>query len=597
MDLPEDTKQKIYQAHFVNGRKPGEYIVEYKNFFELLQYRAHLHPDQPFIIFYDDDDRRVQLSYKEFAEKVFKTANLLSQNGIETGDRIATVSHNHINTVIQYFAAWSLGATVVPINVNEEAERIKYILKSSNTRLAFVNYDYLDKICALRDELSNLEKIFVYGLDNHRTESSAIEKLYTALVYEDEMEKYSASFIHDKKLNQESEALIVYTSGTTGLPKGVVLTQYNLMADADGITKWHKLKRGDRMMCVLPIHHVNGTVVTLITPMYYGGTTVLNQKFHTRRFFQRLAYESVRVVSVVPTLLQFLCHDYEAGKEKDFFHVFEDELASTFGHIICGAGPLTCELVSKFENIFNLKIVHGYGLSETTCYSCFVPINLPEYEHKKWSNEFGFPSIGVPIEPNEMDIHDEFGNSVGENKRGEIVIRGHNVMKYYTPPLAKGGQGGSESDPNQKTFEFGWFRSGDEGFYKLDEKGNKYFFITGRIKELIIRGGVNIAPLEIDEVLMSLSMVKAGIAVGFENDWYGEEVGALVLLREGVYNSGSETAIKNEILSLCKEKLPFFKSPKTVIFTDEIPVTSTGKYQRNKVKHLFVEFKQTQFRD
>lgn len=587
MHLPEDTKQKIYQAHFVNGRKPGEYIVDYKNFFELLQYRAHLHPDQPFIIFYDDDDRRVQLSYKEFAEKVFKTSNLLSQNGIETGDRIATVSHNHINTVIQYFAAWSLGATVVPINVNEEVERIKYILKSSNTRLAFVNYDYLDKICALRDELDNLEKIFVYGLDNYRTESSAIEKLYTAMVYEDEMEKYSPSFIHDKKLNQESEALIVYTSGTTGHPKGVVLTQYNLMADADGITKWHKLKRGDRMMCVLPIHHVNGTVVTLITPMYYGGTTVLNQKFHTRRFFQRLAYESVRVVSVVPTLLQFLCHDYEAGKEKDFFHVFEDELASTFGHIICGAGPLTCELISKFENIFNLKIVHGYGLSETTCYSCFAPINLPETEHKKWANEFGFPSIGVAIEPNEMDIHDEFGNPVGEDKRGEIVIRGHNVMKYYD----------RNPEANQKTFEFGWFRSGDEGFYKLDEKGNKYFFITGRIKELIIRGGVNIAPLEIDEVLMSLPMVKAGIAVGFENDWYGEEVGALVLLKDGIYNSGSETSIKNEILSLCKEKLPFFKAPKTVIFTDEIPVTSTGKYQRNKVKHLFEEFKQTQFRD
>ena len=164
-------------------------------------------------------------------------------------------------------------------------------------------------------------------------------------------------------------------------------------------------------------------------------------------------------------------------------------------------------------------------------------------------------------------------------------------------PTAPGGQGGSESDPNTKTFEFGWFRSGDEGFYKMDESGNKYFFITGRIKELIIRGGVNIAPLEIDEVLMGLPMVKAGIAVGFENDWYGEEVGALVLLKDSVFESNSETAIKNEIISLCREKLPYYKSPKTVVFTDTIPVTSTGKYQRNKVKHLFEEFKQTQFRE
>ena len=221
MNISNTILQNIYNAHFVNGREPEDYLVDYKNFFDLLQHRVNLHPDQPFIVYYDDNDKRIQLSYKEFTEKVFKTANLLSQNGIETEDRIATVSHNHINTVIQYFAAWSLGATVVPINVNEEAERIKYILKSSNTRLAFVNYDYLDRICALRDELSNLEKIFVYGLDNYRTESSAIEKLYTALVYEDELDKYGASFIHDKKVNLETEALIVYTSGTTGLPKGL----------------------------------------------------------------------------------------------------------------------------------------------------------------------------------------------------------------------------------------------------------------------------------------------------------------------------------------------------------------------------------------
>ncbi len=598
MSISPETKQKIYQAHIVNGIDPDDYKVIYKNFFELLQYRVHLHPDRVYIASYDDDEKRLQLSYKEFAEKVFKTANLLAQNGIGIEDRIATVSYNHINTVIQYFAAWVLGATVVPINVNEEAELIKYILESSGAKLAFVKYEYVDKIAAIRDELTALDKIFVHGLDEHRTESAVIEKLYSVLVYEDEIEKYKAEFAPNEKVNQETEALIVYTSGTTGLPKGVVLTQYNLLIDADGITKWHEMSAGDKMMCVLPIHHVNGTVVSLITPMFYGGTTILNRKFHTHNFFQRLANEKVQIVSVVPTLLQFLCHDYETGNDKDFFHAFEDQIASTFKHIICGAGPLTCELVSKFESLFGLKIVHGYGLSETTCYSCFIPVNLSGNEHGKWLNDFGFPSIGVPIEPNEMHIQNEFGNSVGENNRGEIVIRGHNVMKYYlTPPFTKGGQGGSESDTNVKTFEFGWFRSGDEGFYKCDEKGNKYFFITGRIKELIIRGGVNIAPLEIDEVLMSLPMVKAGIAVGFENEWYGEEVGALVLLKQGIYNSDSESSLKNEIIASCREKLPFFKAPKTVIFSDSIPVTSTGKYQRNKVRHLFEEFKSMQFKE
>ncbi len=588
--LTEETKQKIHKAHFVRRIKPEDYLVKYKNIFELLEYRAHLQTDDVYIVFYPDNKEKVQLTYKVFADKVFRTANLLKNNGIGVEDRIATVSHNHINTVIQYFAAWVLGATVVPINVNEEPDRIKYILESSNTKLAFVNMIYIEKVLRIIDELPLLKKIFAYEpIEAGYKPSSDI----SIVKYEEAVEKESNKFEPDENVNQKTESLIVYTSGTTGLPKGVVLTQYNLLIDADGISKWHKMEKSETMMCVLPIHHVNGTVVTLITPMYYGGRTVLNQKFHTHTFFERLAKEKVQVVSVVPTLLQFLCHDYQsagqagdAGGDKDFFHVFEEQLDMYFKHIICGAGPLTCELALKFENMFGLKIMHGYGLSETTCYSCFLPVNLNKEEHTMWLEEFGFPSIGVEIEPNEMDIHNTNGEPVSEGERGEIVIRGHNVMKYYD----------KNPEANAKTFEFGWFRSGDEGFYKKDTEGRKYFFITGRIKELIIRGGINIAPLEIDEVLMSLPEVKAGIAVGFENDWYGEEVGALVLLKSETSTQKSEEDIKEVIIKQCREKLPAYKSPKVVVFTDTIPVTSTGKYQRNKVKHLFEEFKKTQFK-
>ncbi len=558
-------------------------MVKYHNIFELLQYRAHLQPDDVFIVFYADGREKVSLTYKEFTERAFRTANLLKNNGIGAENRIATVSHNHINTVIQYFAAWSLGATVVPINVNEEPDRIKYILENSQTKLAFVNSVYLDGILGMAGELPLLQKIFVYE------SAEQVPKINTnigILRFEEGLESESGIFEPGENINQETEALIVYTSGTTGLPKGVVLTQYNLLVDADGLQKWHKLEKGQTMMCVLPIHHVNGTVVTLMTPMYYGGKAVLNQKFHTHTFFERLAKEKVQVVSVVPTLLQFLCHDYEGGEDKDFFHVYEEHLDMHFRHIICGAGPLTCELAMKFENLFGLKIMHGYGLSESTCYSCFLPVDLGKEEHEMWLNELGFPSIGVEIEPNEMDIHNSNGEPCAEGERGEIVIRGHNIMKYYD----------QNPEANAKTFEFGWFRSGDEGFFKKDTRGRRYFFITGRIKELIIRGGVNIAPLEIDEVLMSLAEVKAGIAVGFENDWYGEEVGALVLLKPDVAGEKTENEIEESILRQCRERLPFYKSPKVVIFTDTIPVTSTGKYQRNKVKNLFDEFRKTQFK-
>jgi long-chain acyl-CoA synthetase len=186
----------------------------------------------------------------------------------------------------------------------------------------------------------------------------------------------------------------------------------------------------------------------------------------------------------------------------------------------------------------------------------------------------------VPIPANEMAIHDADGNELSENERGEIVIRGVNVMiEYY-----------NNKEANEKTFKNGWFRSGDEGFYISDEEGRKYFFITGRLKELIIRGGVNLAPLEIDEVINKAPGVKAGIAVGFENDWYGEEVGAYVQLQEGAKED------EEAILAFCQERLPFSKAPKVVVFGDQIPVTSTGKYQRRKVTHHFKEWKDVQFR-
>jgi len=572
LHLKPETIPKLREAHFVKGIKPDNYLVLYKNIYELLQYREHLQRDETYIVYYSDADEKISLTYAEFNSRVFKTANLLRSNGIGVEDRIATVSYNHINTVIQYYAAWALGATVVPINVSEEPERIKYILESSETKLAFVKQEYLNKILLYQKELPALKRIFVHGINE-----SGFELPPGVLNFESELEKRSAEFTPGENVNQETESLIVYTSGTTGLPKGVVLTQYNLLVDAEGISKWHKIETGSAMMCVLPIHHVNGTVVTIMTSMYVGAKLVLNQKFHTDKFFTRLAEENVQIVSVVPTLLQFLCHDFaeESGRKNISLPEFR--------HIICGAGPLTCELAHKFEQMFGLKIMHGYGLSETTCYSCFLPVDQTGEEHTKWLKEYGFPSIGVEIEPNEMDIQDDKGESIPEGGRGEIVIRGHNVMKYYD----------HNPEANEKTFEFGWFRSGDEGFYKTDLQGRKFFFITGRIKELIIRGGVNIAPLEIDEVLMSLSEVKAGIAVGFDNDWYGEEVGALVLLNEGL---DTNEYTKAAILNKCMECLPFYKTPKVIIFSDEIPVTSTGKYQRNKVKHLFAEFKTIQFK-
>lgn len=553
--------EKIAHARTLGEGATALSPLAFQNIGELLRAQLAARPEQQYLIFYDDAGHRAEWTYREFAALVYKTIRLLQAHGIGRGDRIATVSHNHAETVLHYVAAWVIGAVVVPVNLGETDDRVEYILANSDTKLAFVRAPYLERIAHLREKLPHFKTIVQTGGEAHSEYQH----------FTQELAKHSGEPLDFPEVTLEDEVLIVYTSGTTGNPKGVVLVQQNLLTDAQGISAWHGLMPGQRMMCVLPIHHVNGTVVTLMTPLFYGGTVVLNQKFSSPHFFERIETENVQVVSVVPTLLQFLLHEKTLeGQQLSLPH---------FRHIICGAGPLTVELASAFEDRFKLRIVHGYGLSETTCYSCFLPVELTDAEHRKWMRDYGFPAIGVPIPQNEMEIHDAAGKSLPPEQKGEIVIRGVNVMKYYF----------AAPEINEKTFEFGWFRSGDEGFYKVDELGRKFFFITGRIKELIIRGGVNISPFEIDEVLAKIPGIDKAMAVGFENDWYGEEVGAYVCLKPGAAVS------EQEIIEFCHRELQPHKCPKVVVFGHEFPVTSTGKYQRNKCKHLFAAFKSDQF--
>ncbi|MFN8367708.1 MAG: class I adenylate-forming enzyme family protein [Candidatus Kapaibacterium sp.] len=542
-------QEKITQAQTSNGITPSNASFIFSSVAQALEHNLAERPDSPFIIYYSEHNERSVLTYSDFSVQVRKTASFLQLKGITKGGRVATAAHNHPDTIVQYFACWLLGACVVPLNMSEDSQRHTYILQNSNATVLLMREDYQTQLAQV--------------LEHCTIETVAISTEYYQTIHQ------QPEHVLPQENMLDEEAMIVYTSGTTGNPKGVVLVQRNLMADGEGISQWHNITPDQRMMCVLPIHHVNGTIVTHVTPFLAGSSVVLNRKFQTEYFFQRIKDENVHVVSVVPTLLAFLLE-----AKQDSLGVQQQG----FRHIICGAGPLTCELARQFEDTYNIPIMHGYGLSETTCYSCFLETSLTETQHRKWLLDYGFPSIGTPIPQNEMQIHDTNGNPLGEHERGEIVIRGWNVMKEYY----------QNDKANLETFQHSWFRSGDEGFWVNSPDGKPYFFITGRIKELFIRGGVNIAPLEIDEVINCAPGVKAGISVGFVNDFYGEEVGALVI--------PELNATQEEILAYCQKQLPFSKAPKVVLFTEQLPVTSTGKYQRNKVKHLFAEWQSHQFR-
>ncbi len=597
-DMDSLTEANLYQAHIKDGLPPEKRKTPFRNIRDLLSLHSKTSGGKTFLIYYDADDERQALSYGEFNARAHQAANFMVDDlGIRRGDRVATFADNHIDTVLIYFACWVIGAAVAPQNVAEDDRRIAYILRNCEAKVCFARAEYRQRAEAIinggdGDEgAPNIETIVDLGGasgDGGINFHQALKNRPTTYLGDDSGAKAADLPLGegaDATATLDDEALLVYTSGTTGTPKGVILSQYNLLVDAQGISQWQAITGNQRMMCVLPIHHVNGIVVTIIMPLYVGGSTVLNRRFSASRFWERIVREGVNVVSVVPTLLQFLIEhgqaELAAGNTIFGPRVSRRDL-TRFRHFICGAGTLSVKLAQEFSELFGLTLLHGYGLSESTCYSCFLPISLSWEANQSWLLDHGYPSIGCPIEPNEMAIFaaDGSGRQLGAGERGEICIRGHNVMQgYFKRP-----------DANAETFKFQWFRSGDEGYFLHDETGRQFFFITGRIKELINRGGVKFSPFDIEEALLGIDGVKVGLAIGFPNDYFGEEVGAYVVLEAGA--AVTETAI----LARCRQLMTFEKSPKAVVFGEEIPVTSTGKYQRLKLQALFAQWEGTQFR-
>lgn len=554
----EDTARLIRQAHNFGEHHADAMLVDWPSLGALLAARGRDQHDQIFMRYFDDEsNHQAQCTYGEFDALVARIATwLVNDFGIQAGQAVATLAYNHPFAAATLFACWRIGAIAAPQNLHESDERIAYALQDSSCVIFLVFPDCAERAKAIANLCG----------------SSIVVATLCDPVEVEPLTDFNADF-------RLSPALIVYTSGTTGNPKGVVLTQYNLLINALGTTQVHEMDSATTLMCVLPIHHVNGIVVTLVATALAGARVVLNRSFKVNRFWSRMAAEKVGIVSVVPTILQFLCEADEDIRLLDL---------NKFRHFICGAGTLAIALVERFETRFGFPVIHGYGLSETTAFACSMPLHMPapvrvspsKKARQHWLSGHGYPSIGAAFPHCEIAIHDAEGVAQTEASRGEIVVRGHYIMSgYHHRPEA-----------NAETFKHGWLRTGDEGFFKNADDGRAYFFITGRIKELINRGGVKYSPFEIEEVLLEIPGVKVGLAIAFDNDWYGEEVGAYVVRAVG------STVTAKEIINHCASRLPFPKRPKVVVFGDEIPVTVTGKYQRLKLKPLFIQFQSTQFR-
>ncbi len=565
-----DAAVEIGRAHEMVGQEHWE--CPWRNIAQLLAARARESPNAPYLTFVDDDTgERRDWTYSKACDHVGRAVTLLQKLGVGAGDRVAFLIGSLDYTILLYLATWSLGACVVPINAGETTDRKQFVIDNSRATWLFARTDYLaDAETVLEDREVGLVAVDPSGATTCISGDRKVVSYHTEL-FSCEPEQLDAIDLDC----ETAEALIVYTSGTTGNPKGVVLTQYNMLVDADAMSVWHGWSAEMRAMCVLPITHVNGIIVTHVTPLYLGASTVLTSRFNSHTFWQHVADERVSMVSVVPTLLEFLL---QADTDLSSLDV------TCLKSIICGAGPLLVETAMAFEDRFGIPITHGYGLSETTCYNCHMPPGLPADEHKAWLSEHGFPSIGLALPHQEMAILDDDDTAVPDGERGEICVRGDTVSAgYYARP-----------DANAQAFRNGWFHSGDEGFSLPDANGRQFLFITGRIKELIIRGGINYSPLEIDAAINSHDQVRYGLAVPFANRFYGDEIAAYVVLVDG-------SALEEEvIIEWCKDRLGHAKAPKVVIFGTDVPYTTTGKPKRLELARLLSDqlapYREVQFR-
>jgi long-chain acyl-CoA synthetase len=503
-------------------------IAEPRNIPELLKRRVNAAPDKPFL--FSEIDKR-QFTYREFEAAVKRTANLLASHGIRKGDVVSLLLPNSVEYVIAYFACWQIGALAGPINTLLKAQEIAYVIANSEAKAWLVNQEFLPIVEATRHQFGG-QLCVVIQFDHEAEATNGV----------------SETSEYEVDLTCDDEAIIIYTSGTTGKPKGCLLTHGNVIANARQISRWLHFTESDRLLTMMPLFHMNAVSVTTMSALYAGGSTVVSPKFSASRFWQIISDYEITSFGSVATMLSMLLSTYPEGVPPGL-------KTEQLRFAMCGSAPVPAEVLRRFEETFNCLVIEGYGLSESTCRSTFNP---PDRRRRAGS-------CGLPI-GNEMRVVDDEDRDVPDGKLGEIVLRGENILQGYY----------KNNQANETAFRNGWFHTGDIGYRDADG----FYYIVDRKSDMIIRGGENIYPREIDEVLYQHPAVAAAAAIGVPDELYGEEVAAVIVLKAGA------AASEQEVIDYCKTRLADFKCPKTVHFVDDIPKGPTGKLLKRELARM-----------
>ena len=481
-------------------------------------------PDSTALIVPEKD---LRVTYAALKEQVVAVAEALAAAGVKRGDRIGTALPNGLPNIVTFLAASMVG-TAAPLNPAYKEDDFKFYLDDTNARFLLLPPEGADEA---RRAAGDKVPIIAVDLD----ESGKVRLSSTGRT------PFAPPSVDDV-------ALILHTSGSTGRPKRVPLTHAQLSISARNVAKTYDLTAQDVSLCVMPLFHVHGLVASTLATLATGGTVVVPAKFNPLSFWRVAGDYGATWYSAVPTLHQLLAARAQPGAKPAG--------ADKLRFIRSCSASLSPQLMSDLEAAFGAPVLEAYGMTEAAHQMASNP--LPPAARKAGS-------VGPNTGTTTIGIMDGAGNLLKAGERGEVVIRGANVIRGYE----------NNPEANTSSFTDGWFRTGDQGY--LDEEG--YLLLTGRLKEMINRGGEKISPREIDEVLLGHPAVAEAVAFGAPHPTWGEEVAAAVVLKSD--------ASEADLISYCRERMADFKRPKQIHITTAIPRTATGKIQRRVVAEAF----------
>jgi len=454
---------------------------------------------------------------------------LVNKNKQKKNSIICTLIENSLSSIQLMMGIMYSGMIQVPLNLVAGEEQLSYIIEHSGSKIIFSSSKNIDLAKKIIKKVSNEVELIEIDKDNFIDEiDNSFETLQDVTEYKD-------------------NALLMYTSGTTGKPKGAMLSHENIIQGGKNVMISHELQSKDRALCVLPLYHINGLIVTVMGPLVSKSSLVLCEKFSATNFWNYISKFSCSWFSVVPTIISALLNKYSNDEINSL-----DLSSIRFGRSASAA--LAPETHKNFEKKFKIKMIETMGLTE----SC-APILSNPLPPKKI--KYGSP--GIPY-GNKVIILDDNFNEVPRNTIGQICVSGKNVMKEYYKNI----------EETKKSFYKNWFLTGDLGL--MDDEN--FVFVRGRIKELIIKGGENISPREIDDVLYQHPNVLEAAAFGVKCDYYGEKIEAGVVLKN------NNDLKEEDLINHCRNFLGEFKSPDKIYFFSKLPKGSSGKIQRLKIK-------------